>query len=450
MNTPSVKKIKIATLCSGYDSQILALKRLKCNFLDFDYDLVAWSEIDKYAIKAHDVLFPQYSNRNLGDMTKIDWRLVDDFDFLFYSTPCQSISSAGLQHGFAEGSGTLSSIIWNVREAVIEKRQKYLCLENVKGMIGRKFLPMFNLWQNELARLGYVNFAKILNATDYGVPQHRERIFLVSIRMDDNVYPHYFFPKAFKLEKRLNDILEENVDEKYYLLEDRLKELFYSTNKGKKRGNGYAFNPRTRNEISFSISTKCGSRKTDTFIKEPFVEKVGNINHSGCGINGNVYSENEIAPTLTTNKGEGLKILSYSRDKKGDVISRHCKDISNTLHSSNFSTTRQYVIGPTICQRGHGFVENSEKDLCPTITGNTWNYNNLLIFNYKVRRLTPRECFRLMDVSEDDINKLLRSGISNSQLYKLAGNSIVVSCLYYIFYKLFINTRNESRQLTLF
>lgn len=187
-------KIKVVTLCSGYDSQCLALERLKRDYPNFDYELVAWSEFDpesksplekQPAVIAHKALFPQSADKNLGDMTKIDWEKVPDFDLLTYSTPCQSISNAGLQHGFAEGSGTRSSIIWNVRDAVKIKRPKFLCLENVKAMVSNKFVGMFNLWQSELERLGYVNFAKVLNAKDYGVPQNRERIFLISIRADE-------------------------------------------------------------------------------------------------------------------------------------------------------------------------------------------------------------------------------------------------------------------------
>lgn len=232
------KPLRVVTLCSGYDSQCLALNRLKRDYPDFDYELIAWSEFDpesktplnhQPAVVAHNALFPQWKSRNLGDMTKIDWTRVDDFDLLFYSTPCQSISAAGLQHGFTEGSGTRSSIIWNVRDAVIEKRPKFLCLENVKAMVSSKFVGMFNLWQLELERLGYINFAKVLNAKDYGVPQNRERIFLVSVRADDleglagNV--KYYFPKPFPLDKRLKDVLEEHVDEKYYL-SDKMLENF--------------------------------------------------------------------------------------------------------------------------------------------------------------------------------------------------------------------------------
>lgn len=230
--------LRVVTLCSGYDSQCLALERLKRNYPEFDYELIAWSEFDpesktplerQPAVVAHNALFPQWKDRNLGDMTKIDWTQVDDFDLLFYSTPCQSISAAGLQHGFAEGSGTRSSIIWNVRDAVNIKRPKYLCLENVKAMVSQKFIPMFNLWQRELERLSYVNFASILNACQFGVPQNRERLFLWSIRADELEFMEgkikYNWPKPFPLEKRLKDVLEDKVDEKYYL-SDKMLEYF--------------------------------------------------------------------------------------------------------------------------------------------------------------------------------------------------------------------------------
>ena len=236
MEYNQTKPLRVVTLCSGYDSQCLALERLKKNYPEFDYELIAWAEFDpesnspidkQPAVIAHRALFPESADRNLGDMTKIDWNEVPDFDLLFYSTPCQSISQAGLQHGFTEGSGTRSSIIWNVRDAVQIKRPKFLCLENVKAMVSGKFVGMFNLWQLELERMGYVNFAKVLNAKDYGVPQNRERIFLVSIRADGldalDGGIRYHFPKPFPLERKLKDVLEEHVDEKYYLSDEMLE-----------------------------------------------------------------------------------------------------------------------------------------------------------------------------------------------------------------------------------
>ena len=153
-------------------------------------------------------------------MTKIDWKNVDDFDLLFYSTPCQSISAAGLQHGFTEGSGTRSSIIWNVRDAVKEKRPKILILENVSAMISGKFVGMFNLWQRELEKLGYTNYAQLLNSKDYNCPQNRLRIFLVSVRND--IPQRFHFPRPIPLEKCLADVLEENVDESYFLSDEML------------------------------------------------------------------------------------------------------------------------------------------------------------------------------------------------------------------------------------
>jgi DNA (cytosine-5)-methyltransferase 1 len=227
------KPLKVVTLCSGYDSMCLAFNRLMELYPDFAYDLIAWSEFDpetpnvplekQPAVIAHNALFPEHKDKNLGDMTKIDWSQVADFDLLFYSTPCQSVSQAGLQHGFSEGSGTRSSIIWNVRDCVKAKRPKFLMLENVRAMVSRKFVGLFNLWQRELENLGYVNFAQVLNAKDFNVPQNRERIFLISIRIDDDEdYPKYFFPQPIPLKVCLADVLEEEVEDKYFLSDEML------------------------------------------------------------------------------------------------------------------------------------------------------------------------------------------------------------------------------------
>lgn len=265
-------QLKVVTLCSGYDSQCLALNRLKAVYPEFDYELVAWSEFDpeskaplerQPAVIAHNALFPQWADRNLGDMTKIDWTKVDDFDLLFYSTPCQSISAAGLQHGFTEGSGTRSSIIWNVRDAVVAKKPKFLCLENVKAMISGKFVDLFNLWQRELERLGYVNFAQILNAKDYGVPQNRERIFLVSIRVDGDDVPRYNFPNPFQLEKRLKDVLEEHVDEKYYL-SDKMLEYFKRLNED--TTHNHKFKPKDGESVATVVKANPSSNADDNFL----------------------------------------------------------------------------------------------------------------------------------------------------------------------------------------
>jgi DNA (cytosine-5)-methyltransferase 1 len=164
---------------------------------------------------------------------------MPDFDLFTYSSPCQDFSNAGLQRGGEEGSGTRSSLLWECRRAIVAKKPKFLLMENVAALVSQKFIKTFNKWQEELARYGYTNFAQVLNAKDYGVPQNRERIFLVSVLGE----AWYNFPQPFKLEKRLKDVLETNVDEKYYLSEKMISCFENRTAIAKEKGNGFRFNP---------------------------------------------------------------------------------------------------------------------------------------------------------------------------------------------------------------
>lgn len=217
--------LRVVTLCSGYDSQLMAIRNI-----GVPYKCIGWSEIDKYAIMAHNAVFPELAGLNLGDMTKIDWSQVPDFDLLTYSTPCTDFSNAGKQAGGTEGSGTRSSILWYTREAIIAKKPKYLLMENVKALVSDKFRPLFLKWCDELTSYGYTNFCKVLNAKDYGVPQNRERIFVVSIKDAD----WFDFPHPIKLEKRLKDVLEDRVDEKYYLPQEKVDKFISELAEDKK------------------------------------------------------------------------------------------------------------------------------------------------------------------------------------------------------------------------
>lgn len=204
----------------------------------------------------------EWADRNFGDISKIDWSQVPDFDLFTYSSPCQDFSNAGQQRGGEEGSGTRSSLLWECRRAIVAKKPKYLLLENVAALVSKKFLPLFNKWQAELASYGYTNFAQVLNAKDYGVPQNRSRVFLVSILGD----AWYEFPQPFKLEKRLKDVLEENVDEKYYLSDKAIKGFEAHRERMIERGNGFGFKP-TDGGVSKAILTTAGSRPDDNYIK---------------------------------------------------------------------------------------------------------------------------------------------------------------------------------------
>lgn len=225
---------------AGYDSQALAFEMLKEVYPDFDYRIVGWSEIDKYAIQAHNALFPGAKDLNFGDISQIDWNKVPDFDFMTYSSPCQDFSNAGLQRGGEEGSGTRSSLLWEVRKAVIAKRPKYLMMENVKALVSEKFKPLFRKWEQELASYGYDNYCKVLNAKDYGIPQNRERIFCISILNDGQTFS---FPEPFELQLRLKDMLEEKVDEKYYLDDEKVAKFVEHCDKKQAEGCGFKFEP---------------------------------------------------------------------------------------------------------------------------------------------------------------------------------------------------------------
>lgn len=553
-------KIRVLEAFAGYGSQSMALRRL-----GIDFEVVGISEIDKYAIQAY--MAVHGDTANYGDISKIDWSSVPDFDFLTYSFPCTDISTAGQQKGLAEGSGTRSSLLWECRKAIEAKRPKYLLMENVKNLVSKKFTPYLKEWIIFLEGQGYSNYTKVLNAKDFGVPQNRERVFMVSILGEVS----FHFPKPFTLEKRLKDVLEKDVDESFYLSEKIVKTFIARNEKNKAKGNGFKFEPTMGDVIASSILTNAGSRDCDNYV---YV--VGNTNPSGHGMNGNVFDSNGLCPTLTTNKGEGPRILESvptgfcSKEKKygnkrvqslvdSGKISGHevqfldaynqkvsdiCGTIKTTVDSSCLSfisepinqaliikqaTKKGYIEIPpggvfdasypeSLTRRGR--VQDNGK-VSPTLTaggeppclyegiepkcvaytrdskgkdglfcgraeiiqvgnflddkgfenpqrGRVYDINGLApnidtfqgggrelkiidnFTNYRIRKLTPRECFRLMGVSEKDIDNIQQSGISKTQQYKMAGNSIVVDVLYYIFKKMFVDKSCEDAQLSLF
>ena len=375
--------LKVFTAFSGYDSQCMALDRLHRHNPDFNYELVGWAEIDKYAIAAHNAVYPQWAERNYGDIAKIDWAQVPDFDLFTYSSPCQDFSQAGKQAGGTEGSGTRSSLLWECRRAILAKKPKYLLMENVAALVSQKFIRLFNAWQLELESYGYRNFAKVLNAKDYGVPQNRERIFMVSV-LDEQA--RYEFPDPMPLPLRLKDVLEPKVDERYYLSEQVIRHFDEHKRRNAAKGNGFGWNPTEGDVVANAILT--GSlRPADNFIEEPMI---------------------------------------------GAFRGRNPENPSERARSNGRYKQR---------------LELNENGTSNTLTG-VQKDNMVIEPSYRIRKLTERECFRLMDVPEEYIDRIQAAGISRSQQYKMAGNSIVVSCMYHIWRKLWIDT--EIKTLTLF
>ena len=417
--------LNVITLFSGYDSQALALNRL-----GLPYDLAAWCEIDRHAITAHNALFPQWKDRNLGDVSKVDWAEwhashPQPIDLLTYSSPCQDFSSAGLQRGGEEGSGTRSGLLWETERAVRELRPRHLVFENVGGLVSDKFIDLFNRWQARLNSYGYTNFQQLMNAKDYGVPQNRLRIFMVSIL---DCRRAYYFPKPFKLERRLKDVLEQNVEERYYLKEEQVYGLW----KNLKPYDCFYYN------------------QSPDFTRPP-LENMGRT----------VKADSHV-PAVAEPQDNVMLGWTRSSNGKGEPT-YHPVKVANCVTAAKHENTQNYIVEPQpllipqATKEGYavvpegGVFDASYPDsttrrgrvqeggtVSPTIMA---SQNELLRYEgIRIRRLTERELYRLMDVEEKDIDTLLSAPIPRTQHAKLAGNSIVVACLYHIFRHLFVTT----------
>ena len=198
--------LKVFEAFAGYGSQSLALK-----YENIPHEVVGISEIDKWAIKAYNALHDNV--RNYGDIAKINPEDLPDFDLFTYSFPCQDISVAGYQKGI--NKNTRSGLLYECEKIIEVKRPKYLLLENVKQLVGKKFKQQFDEWLKYLESLGYTNYWKVLSATDYGVAQTRKRVFVISILNDTQGFS---FPEPFPLKKTLKDYLENESDvtQEYY------------------------------------------------------------------------------------------------------------------------------------------------------------------------------------------------------------------------------------------
>ena len=218
MEYKSSNPLRVFTAFSGYDSQCLALDRLAREYPEFRYDLVGWCDIDKNAIEAHNLLFPNACGKNYHDISKINWSDVPSFDLFTYSFPCTDISVAGKREGLSKGSGTRSSLLWECEKAIKWKRPKYLLMENVKALLSINHKKDYDEWVSMLSGYGYNSFCKVLDARDFGIPQRRERVFLISI-WENCRESEYNFPQPFNLLKYIGEYIEDSVAEKYYIPE---------------------------------------------------------------------------------------------------------------------------------------------------------------------------------------------------------------------------------------
>lgn len=225
-----MEKIRVFEAFAGIGAQHEGWARLANDFPDeVVFEFVAMSEIDEWATISYRAAHGDVPN--YGDITKIDWDKVPDFDMFTYSSPCQDFSNAGKQAGGVEGSGTRSSLLWECRRAIIAKRPKYLLFENVKAVTQKKFMPLFQKWIDELASYGYANFWQVLNSKNYGTAQNRERVFMVSIlRTEADPRPRYNFPAPFPLTKCVEDYMlpAEEIGDEYFIDQTRVTDKVLS------------------------------------------------------------------------------------------------------------------------------------------------------------------------------------------------------------------------------
>lgn len=205
-------KINVLSLFSGIGSLEMALRNLK-----IDYKLVGFSEIDSKAINSYCAIHNVDKKLNLGDITKIDiGKLPLNIDLIAHGSPCQDFSVSGYKKGGDEGSGTRSSLMWNTVEIVNHCKPKYVIWENVKGVLQKSQIHNYEKYINRMDYVGYNNYTKILNAKNFGLAQDRERIFVISIRKDIDDYT-FKFPEGYRSEVTLKDVLDKEVDERFYV-----------------------------------------------------------------------------------------------------------------------------------------------------------------------------------------------------------------------------------------
>ena len=344
----------LATLFSGIGAPEFAAREVFS-----EVETIFACEIDKFARQSylanHDAPLAFYE-----DVCDLDARAyAGQIDILIGGSPCQDFSIAGQRVG---ENGERGSLIWQFYRVVSEARPSVFIYENVKGFLSINGGKSYQRFLDALRGLGYHCHAEILNTKDYGIPQNRERIYIVGFLNADEYHAFSYAPKQ-ALELNLGDMLDREVDEKYFLSDRALAH----------------FRPKDANEnIADTLATNPGHRRTDAFIKV-----AGELDIPTFKRARQIYDTDGVSPTLLTAK-------------------------------NNQET-------PKVIQRSRGFNKGAESELCPTINSNSFEQNNLLK-SERIRKLTPRECLRLQGFPEN-----FKIVVSDTQAYKQAGNAMSVN-----------------------
>ena len=392
------KPIRLIELFAGIGSQAKSLKRLH---LDFEHYRVC--EFDKYAIASYNAVHgTNFVKSDIRQITSKDLGIVDTHLFTYlltYSFPCQDLSIAGKQKGMAKGDNTRSGLLWEVERLLNECNElpQVLLMENVPQVHSSKNIEQFEAWLKFLEGKGYSNYWKDLNAKNFGIPQNRNRTFVVSILGDYT----YEFPQKIPLKIRLMDLLEDNVDEKYYISNKGIEYVL-------KREGKYTQLCDESTEIAKAAITAVGNANwTGNFIVEPL-----------CDVAFNLYE---------------MGVKGFNRDT-GEVL--RASGICKTIQTMQGGNRQPKILEEPLVWDGYNQRIRAEKGTVGALTtncGGDLKRNGVGIVNsLRIRKLTPKECWRLMGFDDEDFEKASKIN-SNTQLYKQAGNSIVVDVLYYIF-----------------
>ena len=433
------KTIRLIEMFAGYGSQALALEYLG---LPFEHHFVC--EIDKYAIKSYNEIHgTNFDTLDIKDVSAKDLNIVDKdkYDYLFtYSFPCTSLSLAGKREGMQRDSGTASSLLWEVERIIDDcgdNLPQYLMMENVPQVIGNNNKKFFMEWVQFLESKGYRNYYQIMNATDYGVPQHRERVIMVSILNSEN--KNYEFPKKQPLTTLFEDILDTNpIDEKYYLSSQKIERI--------KNWKSY------QNPLSNILDPSNPSTVTSTLTARGAGEEHAGmqllfdnheiVDHDSSKAFWSSHEKEVVSPTLKTKNHLGVVETNWRPAEKSLIT-----EDGNVKKYNYSSEIEEFGVGQTAVLSypgGYGHGGGRVSDVSPTLTAVASSSIATKEKNLAIRKLTPRECFRLMGVKDEDYEKLT---CSDQQKYKQAGNSIVVNVLMAVFTNLFIK---ECKKRSLF
>ncbi len=350
--------LKLFSLFSGIGAFEKALERLK-----IQYELVGFSEIDKFAVKSYCAIHNVSEDKNYGDITKIDISKLPDFDMLTWGFPCQDISIAGKMKGIREGE-TRSGLYYEGYKILKEKRPKYSIIENVKNLTSKRFKNEFESILRDLSNLGYTNYWKVLNAKNYGIPQNRERVFIVSIR-NDIAQSGFCFPQEVPLMWKLKDFLEDIVDEKYYLSQKGIGRLIEKNNKLIRMGG----NPEISSCIVANYHKMDG--RNSQYVGDNNIQRITGIYDKKNKLHqaGSIYNPDGISPTLTTMVDGGNKqpfVLVKEGTKKGYVQAK----VGDSINISYpLSTTKRGRVGKEVSQTiltspNIATLENVNKPIC--------------------------------------------------------------------------------------